>query len=295
MLKLSLMTLNMMFQFGFKYLAMDHDAEDYEENWLEMMDLVRDSGFEAVDVTSIELMILGEEKISRYLSERNLSVSSIIDMDSYLDTAPETFEKKLEQHKEVMDTAVHLGTNVVMLALGAMGADVFRDRNTEQDVHSALLKYFVPLSEYGKSLGLHVVVEDTPNMAFYLDRAAELEKILEQAPDLEVVYDSGNMILVHEDPVEYFKEFADRTAHVHLKDIMRAPEGMRGAEIGEDGTPFTAAPAGTGIVDMPALIREIKNSSYEGYLTVEYAKHPDKNWLDSLKASREYYETLLRE
>ena len=291
MLKLSLMTLNMMFRFGYQYLGIDHDAEEYEENWLEMIDLVRDSGFKAVDVTSIELMILGEEKIRRYLSERDLSVSSIIDMDSYQDTEPGSFEQKIAMHKSVMDSAVHLGTQVVMLALGARGE---MENRTKESVHAALLKYFLPLSEYGKSLGLHVVVEDTPNMAFYLDRAAELAAILEQAPDLEVVYDSGNMILVHEDPVEYFKEFAGRTAHIHLKDIMKAPEGMRGAEIGEDGTPFTAAPAGTGIVDMPALIREIKNSGYEGYLTVEYAKHRDNDWLDSLKASREYYEALLR-
>lgn len=291
-MKLSLMTINMMFQFGYKYLIMDHDAEDYEESWLEMMDLVREAGFQAVDVTSIELMALGADKIHAELEKRGIAVSSVIDFDSYMDTEPGSFEQKLAIHKANMDAAVKLDTKVIMLALGTMGPGG-APAGDRKEAHEKLAAYFRPLSEYAKSLGLHPVVEDTPNLAFYLDKAADLKEILDTVPDLEVVYDSGNMLLVGEDPVEYYKLVADRTAHIHLKDMMYVDPSTRGGDMAEDGRKMNTAPAGTGIVDMPALLAEIKKSGYDGYLTVEYAKHPEMSWADSLKASREYYEALL--
>lgn len=292
-MQLSLMTINMMFQFGFKYLIMDHDEEDFEESWLEMMDMVKESGFRAVDITSIELMVLGTEKIKNHLQDRGISVSSFIDFDSYVNTDPDAFEKQMAMHKSNMDAAVQLGTGVFMLALGTTGPGEIPDAAREE-IHGRLLQYFKPLSEYGKRSGLHVVVEDTPNLLFHLDKGWDLQHVLEEAPDLEVVYDSGNMLLVKEDPVAYYQQFSGRTAHIHLKDMMVDPTG-RSQEISEDGVSMTAAPAGTGLVDMPALMAAIKASGYDGYLTVEYAKHPDLEWTKSLQASREYYERLMQE
>lgn len=286
------MTINMMFQFGYKYLIMDHDAEDFEESWLEMMDLVSEAGFKAVDVTSIELMALGADKIHEELEKRKIAVSSVIDFDSYMDIEPGAFEKKLAAHKANMEAAVKLNTKVFMLALGGTTAGGVPAAD-KKEAHEKLAAYFRPLSEYAKALGLHPVVEDTPNLAFYLDKAADLKEILDAIPDLEVVYDSGNMLLVGEDPVAYFRQFAGRTAHIHLKDMMYVDLSERGGDLAEDGRKMNTAPAGTGLVDMPALLTEIKKSGYDEYLTVEYAKHPEMNWLDSLKASREYYEALL--
>lgn len=54
-------------------------------------------------------------------------------------------------------------------------------------------------------------------------------------PGMKLVYDSGNMILAGEDPVEYAKAMKDQIDYVHLKDMKVIPANRRGADIALDG------------------------------------------------------------
>ena len=292
-MKLTLMTLNMVAQYGIKYLLEDQDAEDFKETWLEMLDLVRDAGFTAVDVSSYELMGMGADIIREELSRRGLSVSCVLDIDTYIDVSPEGYERRMALHRAYMDDAVSLGAKVYMLTISAFG-EFIPEGLSSAEMHGRLLKYFRPLAERGRELGLHVVIEDTPDLRFFLDRTEDVQAILDQVPGLELVFDSGNMILVEEDPVAYYRHFSHRIGHIHLKDMTEAAAGDLQADTALDGRRMTCAPVGTGCIDMQALIPVIRESGYDGYLTVEYAKHEDRDWLDSLRFSREYYENLLR-
>ena len=59
---------------------------------------------------------------------------------------------------------------------------------------------------YARQLGLHPVIEDTPNLKLCLEKADEVKEVLDAVEGLELVYDSGNMILDGEDPVEMLKK-----------------------------------------------------------------------------------------
>lgn len=284
----------MVVQYGIKYLLEDQDVEEFVENWMEMMDLVKDAGYTAVDVSSYELMGMAPDVIRQELDKRGISVSSLIDFDSYVNLTPGVYEQKLATHKACMQAAVALGANVYMLAISSFG-EVIPEGLSREEMHDRLLQYFQPLAAYGKQLGLHVVVEDTPDLRFHLDRAEDLEALLEKEPNLEVVYDSGNMVLVGEDPIAYYQRFAAKTAHIHLKDMTAAAPGDIQADTSIDGKKMTCAPVGTGIIDMPALLKEIEASGYDGSLTVEYAKHPDLDYAASLRTSREFYEKLINQ
>lgn len=77
MLRLSLMTMNMFIPVIIK-IKMEQDMEDALELYGEMLDLAADAGFEAVDVTSMELDMIGKETVKEYLEARGLKVSSLI-------------------------------------------------------------------------------------------------------------------------------------------------------------------------------------------------------------------------
>lgn len=108
-----------------------------------------------------------------------------------------------------------------------------------------------------------------------------------------MVYDSGNMILVGEDPVEYYDAFADRIAHIHLKDMRIADAHEMFTDRALDGRAMTAAPTGTGLIDLENVMKHVREHGYDGYLTIEFAVDAEKDYRGTLRKSREYIESLI--
>lgn len=289
MLKLSLMTINMMMPIWMK-IVMEQDLEEALELYNEMMDLVVASGYEAVDVTSMEMDLLGVDSVMNVLRKRNLKVSSLIHFGKF--TAMDEAEciEVVEKAKKAIDLALNFETNVVMLV--PQPQDNILDY-TRVSLADQLAKNWTPVAQYAKENGVHLVIEDTPDLRIPLCTTEELQYVLDRVPALEVVYDSGNMILVDEDPVKYFDVFASKTGYIHLKDMQLADKTVMFADTAKDGRKMTAAPSGKGMVDFCTLLKHIKESGYDGYLTVEFAKNEQQDYLESLVNAREYFERLL--
>ena len=282
----NVMTMTMFIQLLFKF-KLDHDTEDFRDGYEEMMDLVRDAGYDAVDVTSWEVNILGIDAVKEILGERNLGVSSLIYADQFAAMDDEGFDTRIEQAKRGADMAETLGTDIFMLVPQAQKEI---SQYTAEEIRARMIAHWIPITAYAKEKGLHVVAEDTPDLKLHFCRAADVKEVLDAVPGLELVYDSANMILVGEDPVEYLKEFAGRIAYVHLKDFRIVPKGTMLAEYAEDGTAMTTAPTGEGMVDLRQVIETLKAIGYQGEMTIEFRVDDDKEYLHSLIRSREYIE-----
>ena len=133
----------------------------------------------------------------------------------------------------------------------------------------------------------------TPDLRLHLCKAADLKAVLDRIPEMMLVYDSGNTLLVREDPAWHARQFAGRIGHVHLKDMKPAGPGDRGADVDLYGNRMACAPIGTGTVDFDAVLTALENGGYHGLLTVEFIVGPDKDYPKSLRGSRLYAEQLL--
>lgn len=289
-MKLSLMTINMMFPIYMKVMV-EQDMEDALELYEEMLDLVKASGFDTVDVTSAELDFFGIDFAKNELKKRNLKVSSLIHFGQFASMNDREAEEITEKAKKAVDFTLGFGANVLMLVPQAQ--ENITDYSREE-LADSLVCHWWPVAQYAKEKGVHPVIEDTPDLRIPLCTTEELSYVLDRIPDMELVYDSGNMVLVNEDPITYFDTFASRTGHIHLKDMMLTDASNMFADTAKDGRKMTAAPSGKGLLDFETLIRHIRDSGYEGYLTVEYAKGDDEEYLESLIRSREYFEELLQ-
>lgn len=132
-----------------------------------------------------------------------------------------------------------------------------------------------------KRKGLRVVIEDTHDLRVRLCRRDELDDLLSKMDGLEVVYDSGNMILAGEEPVDYFKYFSGKTAYIHLKD-MASRETDKGAVIGK------------GLIDLQEVAKAIKESGYDGTMAIEFVAEKDKDLRLSLRNTLEYVKNFFR-
>lgn len=284
----SVMTLNMLFPAMFKF-SIDHDEEDFEEYYDEMMQIVSDCGYKAVDVC-FETTVLPTERIMAILDKYSLKVSSYIHMGTF--AAEKDCSEQIEKAKAAADLAVTLGTKVLMLVPQAHDGI---EACPAEEIQDRMISNFAPVYTYAREKGLHVVVEDTPDLRMHLCSTQDLKKVLDAVPGLELVYDSGNMILVGEDPVEYYHTFAKCVGHVHLKDMKKitADDPMaQYADVALNGDKYLTAPTGTGVIDLKNVMQAIQESGYDGYMTVEFQVDDDGDHRRSLIRCREYFEHM---
>jgi len=82
--------------------------------------------------------------------------------------------------------------------------------------------------------------------------------------------DTGNLLRVFDDPVAGSRRLAPYTIATHIKDI--APSRGSPSEFAF----WPSCPLGQGIVDLPAVVRALKDAGYQGPLTIEIdLVHPD--------------------
>ena len=286
---ISIMTLNLMGGAIAQY-RKDHDFEKLQNFYCGMMCAARESGYRKVDISFWEVKLLGCEFIIRVLNQNCLTVSSYIFADFYASDADQA--ERIQNGMRAVDTACLLETNVLMLVpMGVAGLE----HMAAEDIHRNLIAHWTPIVEYASRKGIICVIEDTPDLRMCLCKASDVAKVLDAVPGLQLVYDSGNMILDGENPVEYVHQFAGRIGFAHLKDIRPLPVGTPSGEKMRDGTPVMTVPTGTGMVNIPGVIHALKQSGYCGGMTVEFAQHEEKTLTESLIDSYQYVQRCLNE
>jgi sugar phosphate isomerase/epimerase len=121
----------------------------------------------------------------------------------------------------------------------------------------------------------------------------ELIEILQRVGSeaLKVNFDTGNTLRMMEDPVAAARRLGPFTVATHAKD-MEACRHVRP----EEWYFFSSVPVGTGLIDMPGVVRELKQAGYTGVLAVETDHHKDNQDEDLLVAqSVAYLKKLLAE
>lgn len=289
MRKLSVMTLSMFMQMLYK-VKITGDMDEFVETYDEMMEIISESGYTAVDLTAMEVDLLGMEGIDKILGKHHLAVSSYIHFDTYASMDEEGFQERVRAGERAADLAAHFGTKTLMLVPQAhQGIEEL----SPVQIRERLAAHFRPIVSYAKQKGLTTVVEDTPDLRLHFCAQKDVREVMDAVPDLRLVYDSGNVILVDEDPAAYYEALQDRVGYIHMKDMQEAPAGAAAPEYAADGRAMAAAPSGTGMIDFEKVCRLIKNSGFTGYVTVEFCVDSDNDYRKSLVRSREYFEGLL--
>ena len=283
---ISLMTLNIVGEMFFKF-QMDQDFEGFTETYEEMMDLAKECGYTSVDVTTLETMAFTAKGVKERLDARGLKAGSFIYMANLAAVDEEGYDKRVQDAKAAVDTALLFGTDILMLAPQAHEGI---ENNTPEEIRDSLVKHLMPVVSYAKEKKVHVVVEDTPDLRLHFCSMEDVKAVLDRVPGLEMVYDSGNMILVKEDPVTYFRTFRDKIAHVHIKDMQEADPKAFLADHDVDGRAMTGAPTGTGLIDLDAVMAAMRETEYDGGVTIEFVVDEAKDYRGTLIRSREFVE-----
>ncbi|MBZ0286271.1 MAG: sugar phosphate isomerase/epimerase, partial [Anaerolineae bacterium] len=173
--------------------------------------------------------------------------------------------KQLDDLKRGVDTAVELGTNVVRVFSGNA-----KEGYTLQDGLAWIIDGLRAGAEYAQQHGVTLALENHGLMAGRSDQVKGIITTV-NSPALHANLDTGNFLLVGQNPTEAAQELAGLVALVHLKDFRRAnPDETLHVYKGLDGVGYTGTVVSEGSVDLAKIVSILRDAGYTGWLSLEY-------------------------
>ena len=171
--------------------------------------------------------------------------------------------KQLAIVTDGVDMAKKLGTNVVRIFSGDLSEGV-----TFEQARAWIVQGLREATEYAAQNGVTLALE---NHGLLAGRGGQIKEFIEEinSPYLRSTFDTGNFLLVDEDPEDAAKILAPLVAHVHFKDF--GPyQGTGHPMTSLAGKKFTGTIAGEGQVQLTEILRILDQAGYAGWLSIEF-------------------------
>jgi sugar phosphate isomerase/epimerase len=135
-----------------------------------------------------------------------------------------------------------------------------------------------------KKQGIRVACHNHPNETSYWKPEILLGYVGQRDGLLGSCADVGHFMRMGIEPVPALKELRGRLVALHFKDI--APQGESAA--------LEDVIWGTGILNVKAMMQELKQQEFKGYFTIEYEANWENN-LPEIKKSIDYFNEIAEE
>lgn len=180
-----------------------------------------------------------------------------------------TRQSTVEQAARSADLLAAAGAEVLVLA-AATGLDGYDERPalTPEQWHT-LVDTAGLVRDRAARAGLNTVLH--PHVGTHVETTAEVRRFLADS-DLPLCVDTGHLLIGGTDPVELVREHPHRVGHVHLKDVRAdLAHQVRDGRIGytEAVAQGVYVPLGDGDVDLPELLKLLRDNDYHGWYVLE--------------------------
>lgn len=204
-------------------------------------------------------------KIKKQVADAGLAMAAYSIGNDFFEPDASIRAKQLEDLKKGVDTALELGTNIVRVFSGNA-----RQGYTLEDGLSWIIDGLAAGAEYAQQHGVTLALENHGLMAGRSDQVKNMIATV-NSPALRANLDTGNFLLVGQNPTDAARDLAGLIALVHLKDFRRADPGQTTHVYkGLDGVGYTGTAVGDGSVDLPQIVSILRQSGYDGWLSLEY-------------------------
>lgn len=204
-----------------------------------------------------------------------------------------------EEMKATAEAARAMGLSVVNGFTGSRiwGDWYFFPPTSEEHVAAGFRDFadrWNPILDVFGTCGVRFALEVHPGeIAYDTITAARAIEAVGGREEFAFNFDPSHLVWQGVDPVRFIDRFADRIAHVHVKDVIRTLDGETGIlgshlGFGAHGRGWDFRSPGRGEVDFEEIIRALNRIGYQGPLSVEWE---DAN-MDREHGAREAVEFL---
>jgi sugar phosphate isomerase/epimerase len=184
--------------------------------------------------------------------------------------------EKIRKTEAIVDLAIDLGAPTVTTHIGVVPPE-------KNETYRVLLLALREIAAYAGMRGIKIAIETGPEPALRL--RTFIEEVEEDA--LGVNFDPANLVMVQgSDPVEDLRLLRQYVISTHAKDgrMVKKGDPVVIYDAFADGLPddfrlddyFEELPLGEGDVGFPRYVKALRETAYDGYLTIEREAGDDR-------------------
>ena len=220
------------------------------------------------------------ERIAARAKEEGIDVSSYTIAANFLQPNAKARAKEVARVKSEVDIAARLGVRFMRYDAGWRPIPEATVENFEKDL-PFVADGCREVADYAVKYGITCSVE---NHGYHFQGAERVRRLVNLVgrPNYRTTMDVGNFVCADDDPVSAVRTNIGIASFIHFKDFFRRTAGN--PPVGEGwsrtrgGNFIRGTIVGHGDVELRPIVKIIKDSGYDGYVSVEFEGREDCVW-----------------
>jgi sugar phosphate isomerase/epimerase len=243
---------------------------------LDVIDWTAEQGGEHIEIVPIGFSLTDNPELTQQIVARakkaGIDISNYAIGADFLPETDEAFEQEIERVKKEVDIANALGVKRMRHDVSFKPAQEGTIQQFEKDL-PRLVEACQRIADYAKQYGIITSIE---NHGFYVQASDRIQRLIDEVDrdNFKTTLDCGNFLCVDEDPVAAVKKNIKQASMVHIKDFYYRPGSGYNPGQGwfqtASGNYLRGAISGHGDVDLPEVLNVVKQSGYDGYISIEF-------------------------
>ncbi|WNR42647.1 sugar phosphate isomerase/epimerase family protein [Paenibacillus roseipurpureus] len=240
---------------------------------MDVIDWIADHGGEHVEIVPMGYDLRGNFELADAIREkakaRGLDISNYAIGANFLTETEEAYLQEIERVKGEVDLAARLGVK-------KMRHDVARSEDLSIRNFNANLGRLADacrqIADYASQYGIVTSVE---NHGYFVQHSERVQALIHAVDrdNFKTTLDVGNFLCVDEDSVAAVTNNLPFASIIHVKDFYVRPSCQNPGESwfkSSHGNYLRGAIVGHGDIDMREVLRVVKSSGYDGYISLEF-------------------------
>lgn len=211
------------------------------------------------------------DQIRSKAEEVRIELSNYAIGANFLTEDEESYRNEIERVKKEVDIANQLGVKFMRHDVASRPIPECTIKNFEADLPK-LVEACQEIADYASQYGITTSVE---NHGFYIQASDRVQSLINNVDrsNFKTTLDVGNFLCADEDPVAAVKKNISYASVVHIKDFYVRPAHLnpgKGWLQTIAGNFLRGAIVGHGDINMREVIKVIKQSGYDGYISIEF-------------------------
>lgn len=244
-----------------------------EMSVLEVIDYTAELGGTHVEIVPLSYSLTDQPELIDQIVERarsrGIELSNYAIGANFLTTDEETYEQEIQRVIGEVDIAARLGVKLMR-----------HDVASAEDVSIANFNHHLKrlaaacrrIADHASGYGITTSVENHGYLIQHADRVQALIQAVDR-PNFKTTLDVGNFVCADENPIAAVQKNLPLASMVHIKDFYLRPANRNpgaGWFTSTSGIYLRGAIIGQGDLDIVEILRLVKASGYDGYLSVEF-------------------------
>ena len=260
----------------------------YQHNMdiLQVMEWAKENGAEHLELVPFGFTLLGDDKLCQQVKDKaeelDLPLSNYAILADVLKWDEGERKAEIQRIKTHVDVAAQLGIPLMRHDISSFRRPM--ETNTTVNFEREfpmMVEAATEVADYAAKYGITTTVE---NHGFFVNGSDRVIRLVEAVnrPNFKMCLDTGNLLCVDEQPETSIKKCMPYVGMIHMKDFyIRKKEQLPGigglfdcdagnwfATLG--GKMLRGSIFGQGDIDVFSVIRDIKESGYDGYISLEF-------------------------